>query len=279
MERLRLGQAGLVSSYWELDGVAEDPGTVTVTIVRDSDGSVVVSGGATTGDGATRSFSLTPMQCGVLDHLTCTWTASTDGSWLTTYAEVAGGFTFDVRRARMRPPLGDMMEYPTEAIVYYRTLAEQALEDICGVAFVPRYTREIARVGRSGRLSLTRRKIRHVVQITTSSDAGPVPLTNLNGLRIPAGDSIWLPMALNWISMPVEVAYYHGFDEPIHRVSRAAIELARRWLVESPWDERMTGYRQRDGGELSILTASKSDPFDIPEVVAISRLYGTPMVL
>jgi hypothetical protein len=152
-----------------------------------------------------------------------------------------------------------------------------AIEDICGVSFVPRYSRDWARMTSWGMLEMPRRRISNVIQITTTTNQGQQPLTTLVGLRIQPGGLIYVPAYWNWFSTPIGVAYEHGYPYPPPRVSRAALELARRWLIESPWDERMTAFRSREGGEVDILTAA-NDPFDLPEVVAVSELYGLPLV-
>lgn len=275
MDRIQQNQPGVLTAYWERDGEPADPGTVTVAITRDSDGTAVTTGSAV-GEGAYRTFALTSTQTLSLDKFTILWTGS-DGSLLKTYAEIVGGFLFTVARARTRSPLQDTDQYPTESILYYRTLAEIALEDICAQAFVPRYSRSVAKIN-GAKLFVPRRKVTKVVQITTATDQGPQALPTLAGVRILNGGVIWMPNIWSWFSLPITVAYEHGVEEADPRVARAALELARRWLVESPWDERMTGYRQRDGGELSILTANNRDPFDLPEVVAVSEIYGTPMI-
>jgi len=168
--------------------------------------------------------------------------------------------------------------YPTSAILLYRQLAEQALEDICGVAFVPRLRKDEASIIGYGILEVPRRWITKVLDISTATNTGPQSLPSLTGLRINQGSTLFLPTWWNWWSMPITVTYESGYKETPMRISRAALELARRWLIESPWDERMTGFRSREGGSMQILTASNSDPFDIPEVVAVAGAYGTPMM-
>lgn len=277
MDRLLIGQPGTLYATWERDGEPVSPGSVTVTITRDSDGSTLLSDGAAVVQGATASLLLTPAQTASLDLYTAVWIA-TDGSSLTTYAEVVGGYHFSIRQARLRAPLQDVQAYPTDALLYYRTLAEMALERVCGVAFVPRYSRDEARSATIGTLSLPRRRITQVLQITLASDEGPQPIPSLAGLRVQQGGQVWLPALWNFWSFPIFVAYLHGYDYCDPRVSRASLELARRWVIESPWDERMTAYRQRDGGQMEILTATGS-AFDIPEVEAVAEIYGTPMIM
>jgi hypothetical protein len=278
VDRIQLGQSGTLNASWERDGELWDPGTVTVTIASQRTGSQLVSGVAASGTGtAGRTLVLTPSQTSALDYYTISWTSSEDGSVLTTYADIVGGFLFSVAQARARSPLGDTTNYPTEAILYYRTLAEAALEDICGVAFVPRFSQTKARIVGAGMLEVSRRYLTNVVNVYTTTNDGLQVLPTLSGLRIENGGTIWMPAYWNFWAMPIVVAYEHGYNETPFRVSRAALELAKRWLIESPWDERMTMFRSREGGEVDILTAQQ-DPFDIPEVVAIANIYGTPMI-
>jgi len=283
VDQVLINQGGTLNTYWERDGDAYDPGIVTVTITS-IDGTVVVTNAPTVGypGAGPRSYLLTPAQASRLDYLTAVWAAA-DGSTLTTYVEVVGGFMFSVNFMRTRTPLQDTVTYPTQTLLDYRTLAEMALEDICGVAFVPRFSYHEATIASWGLLELPRRRIRVVRQIYTATEGGPQPLTTLAGLRIEAGSLVFMPSIWNWWSRPIQIAYEHGYDFCPPRVMRAGLELARRWIVESPWDERATGFRTRDGGEMTILTARTvkegiAHAFDIPEVAAVAEMYGTPMI-
>ena len=248
-----------------------------MTVTNDA-GTVLVNAGSAVGTGSGgRTYVLPITTTKTLDVLTIAWTAA-DGSVLTTYAEIVGDFHFTVQYARTRTPLQDTSTYTTQMVLDYRTLAEMAIEDILGVAFVPRFRHDIARIVAWGELEMPRRRIRKVRAIYQQSDTGPVALSSLAGLRIEAGGIVFLPAMFNWWSTPITVAYESGYPWCNYRVRRATLELARRWLVESPWDERTTGFRTRDGGQMTILTANHTDPFDIPEVVAIADAYGLPMV-
>lgn len=276
IQRMRINQPAVLTAFWDLDGDDVDPGAgVTVTVTRD-DGTAIATAAATTGfPGTSRSLALTPAQNNKLDFLTAVWSAA-DGSSLTTYAEVVGGFLFGVRAARARSPLGDATQYPTDHILTYRTLAEMALEDICGVAFVPRYSSMEARVISWGTLAVERRRITKLRAVKTTSDNGLVS-QSIVGARAGGPGTIRLPFGMVGCDQPIFVCAEHGYLFTPPRIGRATLELARRWLVESPWDERMTMFRSREGGEVDILTA-KGDPFDLPEVVAISELYGFPLI-
>jgi hypothetical protein len=270
MQRVQQNQPATITATWERDGdPAADPGDVTVTIKHD-DGTELVKDAVTTGTGATRSYDLDVADTATLDWLTCTWT-SEDDSTLTGYVDVVGGFLFTIAAARARSPLSDETAYPTGQLLAYRTLAEVALEDVCGIAFVPRYRRDLVRIHRHARsIMLTRTEIRDIRSVThngtlladTTIEGYPDGLLERHGL---------------WRHGTYQVAYEHGLDETPGRVSRACLELARRWIVESPWDERVTDYSSGEGDRFRLLTAGP-DPFDIPEVNAIAKLYTQPLV-
>jgi hypothetical protein len=281
VDRVQQGQPATLWTGWERAGESIDPGTVAVSVYSDRQGATILTGASTGGaPGLSRSFILTPAQTANLDRLTVTWTAS-DSSVLTSYVEVVGGFLFSTMLARSRSPLQEAT-YTSDTIMAFRTNAEMALEDICGVAFVPRYSREEMSINAPGMLVGSRRRIRSVQQITThmSDNMGGFqqPLTTLSGMQIVNGTSIYMPSFWNWFSRPIYAAYEHGYDFPPPRVTMAALLLARRWIIESPWDERTTGFRTREGGEMNILTATHTDPFDIPEVVAVADTYGFPVI-
>jgi hypothetical protein len=153
------------------------------------------------------------------------------------------------------------------------------------VSFVPRYRHDPARIVSWGLLEVPRRKVNLVRNIFWQQDipggggtSQQVAITTLSGLRIDNGTTIWLPGIYNLWSVPITVAYECGYRFTPPRVMRATVELARRWIIESPWDERTTGFRTRDGGQMTILTGNHTDAFDIPEVVAVADAYGMPMI-
>lgn len=279
-DRIQLNQGGTCHAFWERDGYPWDPGTVTVTVTNDEGVALVTDASATKPDNGLpgeRTFLITPVLAGQLDSLTLAWTSETDSSILTTKVDVCGGFLFSVAQARRLSPLGDTTNYPAQHILAARTLAEMALEDVCGVAFAPRYRRDHARIVSFGLLNLPRRRVTSVRAIFTTTDSGLMQLPSLTGLRIQSGGNIFMPSFYNWWSTPIVVTYENGYESPPPRVGQAAALLARRWLVESPWDERMIAFRSREGGEVDILTA-QGEAFDIPEVVAVSELYGFPLI-
>src|SRR6516162_7622219 len=103
IDRILKGQPAALMAYWERDGAAWDPGTTTVTVTNDEGVVLALNQPATSVGTGLRTYELPASATGTLDFLTVAWTAS-DGSVLTTYAEVVGGFYFSVAQARLRTP-------------------------------------------------------------------------------------------------------------------------------------------------------------------------------
>ena len=273
MERALQNNPYTASMTWYAsDGVTlADPGVVTVDIVRD-DGTVLVDDGATAGAGATaRTYALTAaLHTDDLDLLTVTWT-STLGE-RKSYIEVVGGYLFTVADARAMSPLADTSKYPTAKIEAVRTLVEEAIEDACGVAFVPRYRRETLSGTGLQDLPLSRARIRSVR--SASVDGTALTSTELAELDIHSA------RYLNWSNYwdtgygNVIVGYEHGFDYPPARIARAALLLAKRWLVDGPIDDRATSLVTEDGTFSLTTPGIRGAMFDLPEVNAAIEEYS-----
>jgi hypothetical protein len=276
VDRVLRGSVATISATWyDANGAVADPGTVTVQVDRDDGTNLVAAGGATSGSGANaRTFALTSTHTALLDQLKATWTSSTLGT-LTTYVEVAGGFLFSIAEARKLAPLQDATKYPTADILVARTLAETALEDDCRCAFVPRYRRELVDEPNGSLLPLQRVRPTAVRSIKREGVAMSTP--DLADIRLRRDGSLyrrlgWQQGIISWANS-YEVAYEHGHPYPPPRVGRAALLLARRWLVESPIDERTTAV-STEGGTISFLAAGIRGSFDMPEVNEVVRRYG-----
>lgn len=294
MERVGRGVGGTITATFTLDGAGSppSPNTATVTLTRDSDGTTVVSGAAATpGANGTFTYFVTPAQAGALDLLTASWTATVNGNvtTITTQVEVVGGFLFSIADARALPALANGTTYPDANIRAARTLAEQALEDACGVSFVPRYRREITSGNYQDTIMLQRprptllRSITVTGVVLTAADLAQVVMLPTGALYRPAlwGGMSYYGGAAIWGSQNVPgggtgnvvVVYEHGYPTPPMRVARAALLLARRWLVDSPVDERTTQVTT-EGGTISFMAAGGVGSFDLPEVVACVQQYG-----
>ena len=263
----------LLSKTWtdRATGSLVDPGTVTVTITR-WDGTSVVSGAATSGSGAAaRTYNLT--QTSLLDRLTAVWTSSTQPQ-KTDYIEIVGGFLFDIGELTALKPAN--ATWTTDQKIAMRLSVEQALEDACEVAFVPRYTREtIVGDGTSG-LWLRWPKLRTVrsAQATYNGTTTTLTASDLLALTWNGYGGVY---GYTWTAgYPWTVGYEHGFDKPPERVKRAALMLARSWLVNGPIDDRAATFNAgADGGTYSLVVPGRNGSiFGLPEIDQVVNEYG-----
>jgi hypothetical protein len=72
----------------------------------------------------------------------------------------------------------------------------------------------------------------------------------------------------------VTIGYEHGHPVTPERVKRAAIRLAKRWLVEGPVDDRATTFSNDDGTYSLVTPGRRGEFFDLPEVNAVVQQYG-----
>jgi hypothetical protein len=276
LQRILRDRSATLTHTFYSDGVATNPSpdSATVTITNDA-GVAVVTAAATTDTGTgTFSSTLTPAQVPDLDILSVAWTASFGGQSqvFTDIVEVVGGFLFSIAQARAVRPLDNATLYTTQAIVDMRTTVEQALEDACGVAFVPRYRRET--FDGEGVLTLLAHQPRVTTVRSVSLDGtaiGASVLATVNGstagrLYYPSG---WYAGYGNYV-----VAYEHGYEQPPLRMTQAALLLAKNWLVKGPIDDRTTAFSTEDGTFSLATPGMRGSTFGIPEVDAAVADYA-----
>lgn len=250
-------------------------GTPTV-VVRHADGTTVTTGAVTaTADPSVFEYTIPASQIPRLDELSETWTAVSGGESqvFTDTIEVAGGVLFSVAQARQLDPLSDTGRYPDQAIIDARTLVESALEDACGVAFVPRYKRET--VNGTGFTNLVLASPRITAIRSASLDGTDFTVDELATV-VPSGPGVvytqngWTRGFGNYT-----LAYEHGWPAPPPRVTNAALLLARRYLVDSPVSDRATSLTTDDGTTQFLVTAGvRQAVFDIPEANAVVQQYS-----
>ena len=268
MERVKQNTPATISNVWYSDGVIADPGTVTVGVTRD-DGTVLVAAGAATSGGgaAARTFNLTTTHTSLLDRLVVTWTSSTlgvDGQ----VVEVVGDYLFSVAQAKA---LTSLANKTSAEIIEKRTLVEVLLENACGVAFVPRYSRKSFNGTAGYHLLLPPRTtaIRSVkLDGTLVTDISTLRLLPTGELYFPSG---WTRGFANY-----EVAFEHGYSDGAERfaASDAALTWARYLLVKGPIDERTTSMSTEDG-TFSLLTPGRGGSVSgIPSVDAFIQSHN-----
>lgn len=240
-----------------------------VTVVRD-DGQAVITEQSVTGTKGEYAIVLTPEQTAALDILTATWSAKVEGSTQTfvTRHEIVGGYLAGVSEIRASLPKGTTAT--DDGIVVARTLAEGWLEDECHVAFRPRYARDTLDGSGEQKQLLDRPR---VIVLREVSVAGEV--LDLDGLKMYPSGAIWASTPWPEGAQNISVAYEHGFLSPPSRVSRAAVRLARHFIVENPsdYDERASSMSTDEAHYTFITPGMRGAVTSIPEVNVVIEAF------
>lgn len=257
---LRNGEATLRNT-WYADGVAVDPGAVTVDVVA-ADGTVVEADGPVTGGGAAaRAYTLSPELNVHLGILTLTWKSATRGE-RETQADVAGGFYFAIAELRAEyPDLADVDDYPAAKIAKKRQSAEDRIEKMTHFAGVPRAKRFPLSGDGSSSLMLPVHYPRRVLAGTIGADVLDLDEVALDPISVNR-DLTW-PAGHRNVSLLVE----HGLDSPPEALREAAMMLTFHLLTPGPLDERTTAIQGEDGRiELLATPGRHGSLTGIPEV-------------
>jgi hypothetical protein len=248
---------------------------VTVGVTR-ADGTVVLAPGtATTGSGeAEREVALTAAQTAALDLLTATWTRTADGTTFATRAEVVGGFYFTVQAARSSDQvLADDAKYPAATIQATRAEVEDEFEEICEVAFVPRYRREALDGSGTTALMLPTPLPRRIVAVTELAEDGTEttwPAGDVADIRPDDTGLMVSPRSFPCGTRNVVVAWEHGHDRPHPDVRQAALLRLRHRVTRprSAVPDRATTF-QVEGGNVYRLDTAGARGTGIPDIDAV----------
>lgn len=264
LTRIAKSSAGTLSTTFLVDEVPADSSTTVTYAVVDAAGTSVTSGNATHGDTGVYSFVL-PAQS-TLKALTITWSGTVSGSAVTTttYAEIVGGFFFDLAQARgSDASLADADRYPTVDLVAARLEVEQECETICDRSFVPRYDRVVLDGSGSSDVLLRHsdpsrsvadvRSIRSVEMADsvdgtfTAFTAGELAdlAVTADGTLLRTGGDVFTEGRANVV---VELEY--GLDRPPADLVRAALTRFRTALNinKSGVPDRASSFTLTDGG-------------------------------
>lgn len=281
MDRIPKGRSTDISiAFTDLAGAPADPApdSCQVTVVDDA-GATIVAATAADDAGATApgtfTHTLTPANTAQLNVLTARWTATVAGQAETreTQIEVVGGEYFTIADARRLKTLENTERFPAADILFARDVAADALENACGVAFLPRFRRQTLSGDDSTTIRLDRRRVRALRQITVD---GVALTAGELALVIPTA-SRTLYRAAGWANgvENITVAYEHGFSYPPARVARAVLLLAKRFLIDGPVSDRTIRQSDPSGASEWFVTAGvRGAIFDVPEANAVVRDYG-----
>lgn len=264
-------RAVLVDQDGEADTTVDSGVTVTVTRL---DGTVLVSAQpATVADGVA-TYALTAAQTGAgLDVLTAAWTHDSVVR-VTTRHEVVGRFWFapsallsikGVEQALQSTP----GEGGTAGLVAARTWIESLIEQVTGVAWVPRVARDELDVP-DGSTVVRLRHMRPRSLVSVSIDGTAETLADWTvdewgGLRRVDGGTFSTSDARGLV-----VQYEHGFDAPPPALREAAIVAAADRIKRrvSTIGDRATQL-SNDGVVINLGRFDPQHPTGIPEVDAV----------
>jgi hypothetical protein len=275
VERIVVNRSATLYKTFYVDGAAADPtGAPTVTVTRLSDGTTVTTG-AVTDEAAAGTWSVTiPATANtLLDTLTLDWAATVNGvsQEHVDLVEVAGGTFFTISELRARLTSGT---YTDAEIVDMRTTVEQEMEQACSCAFVPRYAHETVS-GPGGRSLMLRPLVQRVRSATIDGTA--ISASDITGLSYGITGTVYSSsVAWSQGTSNIVVGYEHGFQEPPAGVKRAALILAKMWLVgqRSPIDDRAATYSATEGGTYSLVVPGRNgSTFGQPDVDAVIDRY------
>lgn len=215
-------------------GEATAPGgAVTVDLTR-ADGTVLVTGGATSGTGSNpRTYSLAAASNTLLDLITATWKEAGTARG-TTIHEIVGGFYFSIAALRAFDSTITAAKYPDGDVLTARREVEDELERITGTAWVPRYFRD--RISGSGTDKLilpagigavrSVRSVREYDDATTFTAYTATELaaidTSVMGMLTRLDGDPWAKGTKN-----ILVELEHGYDQLPADLARATKQRAR----------------------------------------------------
>jgi hypothetical protein len=248
---------------------------VTLTIVRDSDGSTVVSeGSATKVEGDPDYWTYTLAAQDEVDLLNVTW--SDGASTYTMQVEVVGGFVSPL--SDIEAKLGEETDAPEYELRAKREVALQEIENACGVAFRPRYAKETISGSGTNRLVLPHRQLLRVIAV----EAGGVALSGaevealvIDPIGVVVRDSGGWPAGRSNIT----VTYVHGYLSYVP-AQLPVRDLAAYLLTTHPtdWNERATGFSGEMGSYSLVTPGVRGARFPLPSVNAFVEQHGAPLV-
>lgn len=252
----------------DADGAATAPTTPTVTIVRDSDGTEIVSAAAATDEnGGVISYTLDPSDLPTVDLLTATWQGTVGGNafTITTEVGVVGAFLcsleeIDAAVKDLRPS----SILTTLDLREAREVAEGFLEDRCNVALRPRYARDVHELGGGSLKALLLRKPlpRKILSATIDGEDVTSEVKLLPG-GIVYRKSRWTK------NVEIQITYEHGHSTPPVDSARATSRLARHILQADVrnYDERATRIETDEAAYGFLITAGeRGAPTSLPLV-------------
>jgi len=256
-----------VAGTLRFPGPGDDPvafeANPTITVTRHSDGSAIATAAATSkveeGDDVYFTFDLTGADLPEVDLLIAVWTA--DGSSYTTYTEVVGGFACSLKAIAKKYDEGGPSNDDFAAA---REAATTQIEGACGVAFRPRYGKEVLDGSGSRELLLRQPKLLRVLSVSVAGETVDPDGLTVDPLGVVLSPFRWAEGRSN-----VEIAYVHGY-ESYGPAGLPVCDLAAYLLTTSPtdWNQRATSVSTEKGSYSLVTPGVRGASFPLPVVNA-----------
>lgn len=267
LTRIAKSTAGTLSHTFTLDEAPADSSTTVTYAVVDATGASVASGNATLAGAGSGTYWFVLAAQSALKALTITWSATIAGAATiaTTYAEIVGGHFFSLAEGRgSDESLDDATVYPLADLVAARLEVEVECENICDLAFVPRYARVVLDGTGTSELVLQHpdRTYRSVAEVRTvrsviMADSPDSPFTTFSageladlavaadGTLVRTGGQVFTEGRRNVI-----VEFEYGLDRPPADLVREAKIRLRTVLNanKSGVPDRASSFTMTDGG-------------------------------
>lgn len=176
---------------------------------------------------------------------------------------------FTLAQARAVKPLDNVTKYPDAAVQAAGDLATDALEHACAVHFTPTSFSEV--LDGNGRCDL----MLWTAKPTAIASATVAGLDVTSTVLVYSDGRVYRPNGWACGRQNVTVTGTAGWPVCPPRVARACLLLAKRFLVDSPVNDRATTLINEDGTTQYLVTAGvRSALFDIPEANAVVQDYG-----
>lgn len=280
IKKRAVGTYTLTATAENEDGVKQNISAPATVTIKDGAGTIVVTGTPTIQNGEL-SYEADAALMPRLDTYTVNWTGTVSSeTWeWTTELELVGGFLFEISDLRAADrAFADTVKYPTDTLKLVRTWVEDVIEGprAANVAFVPRGKRVVTqgpgvyRAGAYG-IDVSDYELRGIYSSTVAGTALTAPqIADLicDDNTIWRTDRPWPAGHRN-----VSFHYTHGYDTPPGAITRAAIMLAREYLVKSDLPGRATA--TSIGDQMFRLTiAGRDGVTGLPEVDAAIDQFG-----
>jgi hypothetical protein len=252
-------------------------GAVTVDVFR-ADGTIFATDAATVhGAAGLYTYTLDPQS--VLERFQLVWegTFGTVVQRITSYVEVVGGYYAALADIRALQGLSDAVAFPNAKLAESRQWFEDKAESHCGVAFVPRYARDVLDGKGSAKLKLRHNRPRSIISAKFDGAAQTTTDWDLYEDDGSAGFII-APSAFPSGYRNIEIIYEHGFDGPDTDLRQAALTAIRDNALglASGIPPQATEVRQ-EFTTISLSTPGPNAPTGIPSVDQVLNAQRVPL--